>query len=434
MLSKLLKSLFVLLALLTGSLLILALVVIEDAPALQPRGAPTPEDVMTARAFVSDVKAAASPGQGDAPPLVTTEAELSSLVRLGVRLIPGFRGEVAVEPGRVAIRAALPVDLPGATRWLNLAVTVPEFEAGLTLGRVTLGPVAIPPALALELGRVGANLILGDGLGDRAVRAASRMHVAGDTVTVDLEIDRVGENGIIGGLFGALRGGQMPPDALVDSYHVRIREAMDRGDLPVTGSYLPYLVFTLTAAHQGASSQGASDAFTAAIFALTRICGAHDFQLLFGDVVTAGSAAARAWDTDCGRLTLNDRIDSRRHFTTAAAIQAASNRNVSVSVGEYKELRDTLKSGGFDFTDLAANNSGIRLADVFMGTPADRWPDLIARIKAEGDVIVPYDDIPQIMTGEEFSTRFGGIDSDSYTAILNMIETRIDGLALHAPL
>ena len=62
-------------------------------------------------------------------------------------------------------------------------------------------------------------------------------------MTVDLNIDDVGKNGIMRGVFGALRGNSMPPDGLTDAYYIRIREAMDRGDLPSRGSYLPYIVF-----------------------------------------------------------------------------------------------------------------------------------------------------------------------------------------------
>lgn len=433
MLSKIIRSLLVLVALLAGAVLALALVVVENEPIVQPQGAPTPEDVVITRSVVSDVKTAAGLNSETAQPLVVTQEDLSSVVRLGVRLIPGFRGKVVVEPWGVDMRASIPVPLPGASRWINLAVSVPQFADRVRLGRVALGSISVPPGLALELGRIGANVILGNGLGDRAVGAASGIRIAGDTVSVDLQIEDVGENGILGGIFGALRGDKLPATELIDAYHVRIREAMDRGELPERGSYLPYLVFTLDSALEGARTEGPSDAFTAAIFALTRICGAHDFPLLFGGLATGDVDTTRRWKTNCNRLTLNDRIDSRRHFTTAAAIQAASNRNVSVSVGEYKELRDTVKTG-FDFTDMAANNSGIRLANRFMAAPLENWPRLIARIEVEADVIISYDDIPQILTREEFSERFGELDSENYLVMVDRIERRIDALALHAPL
>ena len=91
-------------------------------------GAPTPEDVATARRVVGDIKRAARPGVEPAQPLVVTEEALESVLRLGVRLIPGFRGAVGVEPWGLEMRASVPLPLPGAQRWVNISVSVPQFE------------------------------------------------------------------------------------------------------------------------------------------------------------------------------------------------------------------------------------------------------------------------------------------------------------------
>lgn len=206
---------------------------------------------------------------------------------------------------------------------------------------------------------------------------------------------------------------------------------MDAGALPRDGSYLPYLLFTLDAALAGSKTEGIANAYTSAITALALVCGAGDFTLVVGGMVGSAFAEDRDWKTNCGALTLNDRIDSRRHFTTAAAIQAASNRGFAVSVGEFKELYDTVKSGGFDFTDIAANNSGIRLSNRMMSAPAADWPALIYLIQQEGDVIVAFDGIPQIMSAEAFEQQYQDVESPAYAAMLSTIETKIDALALH---
>jgi hypothetical protein len=83
---------------------------------------------------------------------------------------------------------------------------------------------------------------------------------------------------------------------------------------------------------------------------------------------------------------------------------------------------------------MAANNSGIRLAALFMATPAEDWPRLISRIEAEEDVIVSFDDIPRILSRQEFTARFGDIENERYMEMLGLIERRIDALSLHAPL
>jgi hypothetical protein len=206
---------------------------------------------------------------------------------------------------------------------------------------------------------------------------------------------------------------------------------MDDGTLPATGSFLPYIRFALDMALESAPDD-LPNAYTAAIFALSRACGARDFTLVVGRMAAIGPDKRR-WKVECDDLTLNRRVDSRRHFITAAAIEAASNRGFAISIGEFKELADSYRGGsGFDFTDIAANNSGIRMSDLFMSRPAADWPGLIDRLTAEGAVIVPFAGIPTHMDGAEFKARYTEIDSPAYAAEIARIEARIDALPLHA--
>jgi hypothetical protein len=141
-----------------------------------------------------------------------------------------------------------------------------------------------------------------------------------------------------------------------------------------------------------------------------------------------------AWQKDCTEITLANRIDSKRHFITAAAIRAASNRGVSIPIGEFKELYDTISgAGGFDFTDIAANNSGIRMSDLMMSQDIEQWHEILARIKSEDDLIISFDGIPGLMPEQEFKARYGDVESVRYMEVFNLIERRIDQLALHRP-
>jgi uncharacterized protein YfiM (DUF2279 family) len=138
------------------------------------------------------------------------------------------------------------------------------------------------------------------------------------------------------------------------------------------------------------------------------------------------------WTTSCEAMTLNGRVDSRLHFLISAALQAASNRGFSVAIGEFKELYDTLKnSGGFDFTDMAANLSGIRLSNVMMATPRKDWPARIALLETENDAIVAFEGLPHLMPDTEFAARYGDIDSPAYRETISRIEARIDRLDLY---
>jgi len=141
------------------------------------------------------------------------------------------------------------------------------------------------------------------------------------------------------------------------------------------------------------------------------------------------------WETDCTQVRFADRIDARRHFTTAAALRAASNRGVSVSIGEFKELYDSVgwEAGGFDFSDIGANQSGIRLSDRVMGGTRADLARTLELMEGEGDVLVDLARLPQIMLRGEFEARYGSIETEAYAEELARIERLIDEVTIHRP-
>ena len=421
---RVLKITTVLAALLVAIPAILGMMLLQSKPIVRSMSAPTSNDVVGARALAQASRQAAGP-------LVATETQLNSVIRLVSRFMPGFRGELMVARTDVEGKVSIPVPYSGETLWLNISATMPEFNQSLSLSSVMLGRISLPPSLALEIGRRGANLVIGGGFGDRLVKAASSMVIEEDRLILDTGFNRVGRDGIMLELLGTLRGSELPSPDEIDRYYKMIRKAMDNGVLPNEGSYFPYLQFTLEAALEGSRTEGGPNAFTSAMFALTYACGAKDFSLVVGEILGRDQVTGQNWTTDCSKLTLNGRIDTRRHFTTAAALQAASNRGFSIIVGELKELYDIVKSGGFDFTDIAANNSGIRMAHRFMSSPLQSWPTLLERLRSEREVIISFDDIPQIMLEQQFVASIGTIDSREYYTMIDRIEAKIDKLPLH---
>ena len=358
------------------TLVVFAVLVLENRPIVTKMSAPTPNEVVEARAFVHGVRSSIKSGVASSAEFETNEVELNSVIKLGAHIFSGFRGALTVDEAQVAVNVSIPVLLARNSKWVNVSATVPTFDRTLSLSSVKLGRFSLPPHLSLEVIRIGANIIFGDGFGDKVLTSASSMGVEDYRLTFVLEMNEMGHNGILRSVFGTMRGASMPGPQEVDRYYMLIREAMDRGDLPNEGSYLPYLLFTLEAALEGSRNESLQNAYTSALFALTRACGAEGFTHIVGGPVVSDFAQDKVWETDCRKLTLNGRVDSRRQFTTAAAIQAASNRGFAVSVGEFKELYDSMQSG-FDFTDLAANNSGIRMSNRFMhGLQRCRKPEL----------------------------------------------------------
>ena len=128
------------------------------------------------RQLVRDIRSASS---SDAV-LRTDAAQLNSAIRLGARFIDGFRGRVVVRPSDVLGEISLPVPWWNEQKWLNISGRAPAFEGSLVLSQVTVGSSDLPPAFALAMARIGANLSLGNHVGDKVLNAASAMQISED--------------------------------------------------------------------------------------------------------------------------------------------------------------------------------------------------------------------------------------------------------------
>lgn len=406
---------------------------VEDAPLVEAGPPPAPSDVVSARKLVRDLRLATNLQTDGGAPLTTTIPQLNSAVRLGARLMPGLRGDVTIDNNALIGRASVAVQWIGGQKWINVTGTIPEFDGTLSLQEVTVGGWVIPPDIALGTAQRIANLYFGNGIGNNLTSAATAMQIEGGDVAFSVSLSEMGDNGLVRNIFGSIRGEEFPAQEQIDAAYIRLRMAMDDGTLAVTGSFSPYLQFALQDALDNSGSDGLANAYTSAVFGLTRACGPRNFGTLVGRLAITTTAPDREWATDCTEITLNDRIDSRRHFIASAALRAAANRGISFAIGEFKELHDTVSgAGGFDFTDISANLSGIRLTDRFMGLPRDQWTASIASLKSETIYIIDFDGIPGLMPEDEFLQSYGTVESAPYQAMLRLIEGRIDQLSLHS--
>lgn len=427
------RRVLIVLILLTGGLVLsIGPLFLQETPSVAASPPPSAEDVAATRDLFRDIRAATQGDTASARIVMTDALQLNSAMRLGARFVKGFRGQVTTTGNVLRGEMSIPLPWWQGERWLNLSGSMPAFDGTLALRDITVGPTRVSPAFALGAARTGANLIFGNRFGDTIVQAVQAMTISGEEIAFRLNLDGMGKNGLMQSAFGTLRGTEMPGPQEIEAYHREIRAAMAAGDLPETGSFLPYLRFALDAAYENSTSETLPNAYTAAIFGLAKACGAKEFALIVGRLAFDVADFSSDWPARCDAVTFNGRVDSRRHFITSAALQAASNRGFSVSVGEFKELYDTISgAGGFDFTDMAANLSGIRLSNVLMTTPRADWPARLARLETENDVIVAFDGIPHLMPDTEFAARYGDIDSPAYREMIARIEAGIDALDLY---
>ena len=420
----------------SGGLAVLAfLLILEDAPIVAALAAPTPEDVAATRTFVQDVRKAADARVAEARVIEVTEAQANSVLRLSSRFWPGIRATAEVMPGGVLGVVSVPIPWVRGQKWINAEGFAPPFEGRARLEAVRVGGHSLPPDLLVEAGRIGANLVLGERAGDVLLSSAAQLDLDGTQMAITLDLTEDEKGQFISRLFGTLRDRDMPPGEEIDVYFTAVRRAMDEGRLPDDGSFLNHLRFVLEMAADRATDSTLPNAYTAAVFGLAKACGARDFTLIVGRLASDSLRDPNDWETECENVLFSGRQDTRRHFVTAAAIQAASNRGVAISIGEFKELHDSLNpnNGGFDFTDIAANNSGIRLSNLVMAGTVEDLRATIALMQGEPDVLPDLRAIPSILTRPEFEAQFGTIDSPTYQAMLGSIEDKISALSIHRP-
>jgi hypothetical protein len=431
-----LRAVALALLLVAGLVALAGALALERAPRVAAPPPPGMAEVAGARGALGGIVAAVEEG---APRLELSSEDLDAVWSVAGRLVPRARLATELAPGEVTLRASLPGPFG---RWMNLVAVVPSFDAGLTLARVRLGALPLPPRLTAWA--LGQGVERGLGLPAQvltlfypAVEArAGGVTLARPAGAPAAPAPSLGAGGgAVARLLATLRGAPMPTAADVAIYRTGLADDLSSGALRPKGSFLPHLTRTLArAAERGAApGRDIGTEATAALLALARDCGSEHIRPHVGRFLADGDALAAqpVGESPCGSAGFHGRVDQRRHFITAAALRAASTRHAAIVIGELKEL-DDMRGAGFDFTDLMANQSGIRLADRLLATPAGDWPALLARMTSEADVIGALDGLPGETPRDAFRDRIGGLDTPAYRDLFRLIEERIDRLPLHA--
>lgn len=133
--------------------------------------------------------------------------------------------------------------------------------------------------------------------------------------------------------------------------------------------------------------------------------------------------------------TLNGRSNLPLHFLYSVVMEILGNNNLSVSIGELKELHDAnLGGSGFDFTDLAADKAGSAFSLFLTSNKNDaiRGQILLAKVDYESLFFPDISDLPVPVKGEDFDLIIGSIRSIRYKKFNDIIDIKISELPLYS--
>lgn len=131
------------------------------------------------------------------------------------------------------------------------------------------------------------------------------------------------------------------------------------------------------------------------------------------------------------RVLLANRADLSLHFLYSAALQMLSSSQLSVQIGNLKEILDADTGGsGFSFIDLVADQAGTLLAE--------RLADIdIASVKSlsvaefEASFMPALSDFTEGLSEQDMKLNYDGFDGEQYQHMQQRINARLSQLTLY---
>ena len=358
--------------------------------------------------------------------VLISESQFESLMGFAQRALPGFQGAVEIDPGKTVIQASMALPAPADSLFINLTAQV--FPAdGVDIDYVRIGSLIIPGDTALSIAVWLVDKFTKSDVASTAANQITRVTMTDAELTLDMrpldellaQIDVAREN---------ISDGEDPLGELTTSYLAFLDDS-PLGNSPTPQTIAKYLNLVLSRAATLSDESTAVIHNQAALLSLAIYLGDHRISQLVGaSHPTPGDVAEPR-----APAVLAQRNDLAKHFTISAAIQILSQQNMTLAIGEFKELMDRAMGGsGYSFVDLAADMSGMAFARVASDPNSAQQVQAMAEARLRERDILPYiGGLPEGLSKAEFRRRYTEVDSPAYRKQVADIQQRIDNLALY---
>ncbi len=408
-----------LLSLLPLSVALLAWLSFESAPQVEVADTLTHEDIDRARKIIAQnnpnrLKA------GDIHTLSLSEKDLSLAANYLIRNTGSGGTIIKLLPNQLKLQASIQLPKNPINPYLNLKLTIAEIEAKTTVSELHIGQLPIPSRLA--------DFIL--------VEIIQYLFHSEDRKLIKSTIKKISlSNGYMQitykwkpELITKVKSHLISPkdQERIRSYYSKMSELTRQPGLRHRSSIM-YLMRPLFAHAQFRSKNGDPIAENrAALIVLASYVIPGGFNALMPKVSDLPLPRKHV-------LTLDRRSDFVEHFLGSAALAATGDAKLADAIGLYKEVADSKGHSGFSFTDLAADRAGTRFGEMATASVdhARSVQQLLASDAVEKDLIPKIRDLPENMTAQEFTQRFGKIGSPEFNKLKQQIELRISACKLY---
>ncbi len=404
----------------------------DAQPLVTPQGQMNADAVRHSKQLLSNLNAAMQNQTDQQWVFSANTDELNSAFALASRTLPGFRGQAQVTADGLTSFMTLPVAVLGNRYYLNASVQVRPSTGPLDIQQVTLGMLTVPGETALNLLGWFADRVWGPGKGAGLLAMVRSVQFQQDEVKVEVtrpggwDLQRLKQSGL--SVYRELFSSPAQTANLEFYYKIAAQYALTQPNSSLHG-YLQ-LLFRQAQARTAIYPDEAGRAQQenqAVLLAMAQLLGGHNLQLLVNEVKSAPGGKPP-------RVTLARRPDLQQHFIYSATIQVLTNKNVSDTVGQAKELLDSIKGGsGFSFVDLLADRAGVRFAQIAIGSPnsAAELQQFFSQERTEADLFPSKSRLPEGLSQQSFEQKYQSVDSVDYQKMLADIDQRLNALPLY---
>ena len=409
-------------ALITGLLAVVVLLmvlVLDTNPSVSANASEQIADADTVKKLLAQIRRSINDRERGHV-ITVSEQQVESLVGFVQRAAPYIHGTSAIQPDHGTIEASIAVPALVTTLYLNLEIKVLPADE-LAIDYVQIGSLSLPGPFAVGLVESALNIYTDSEIGTQAKEQITRVAMTDTQVAVSLKP----MDSFLMQLNEIRAGFDDERDELtkLTAYYLRYIAGREIALKKKPQPFNAYLNLIMARAREQSTQENVLQHNKAAVLALAIFIGHHRIANFVGDVQPDVEHALKP----ASSVLLRGRSDLSKHFIISAALKMLSEQDVTVAIGEFKELMDRGMGGsGYSFVDLTADLAGVEMARVLADPDtALRAQDTLAGTPDESIYMPEIDGLTEGLSKQEFTRRYEKVDSEAYLQEVEQIRARL---------
>ncbi|MBL6999626.1 MAG: hypothetical protein ISR73_07175 [Gammaproteobacteria bacterium] len=404
---------------------------LDDQPLVSSYQAISPETLRRAK---NTVKYSRQQFVNNSRGLVISIDQVSELLSLLSHLIPRLSTRLDKQNDQLLYAFTLRIPDNPVGRFVNVSIRFVDPQ-DLTSGTFSAGSISVSNKIGLKILALSLPLWLDQQSVEPVRRLIKKSRFNERLIFLEFT-DGIDRQVLLEDIFGQImqHQGKLLSDAEIKNiafYYGLLAQLANNNDKAVF-SVFDFIQPLLMAAsvRSYADPAAAARQNESALIALGLLLGDRQLVRALQNVVNIPTGSRKKIN-----VKLAGRKDLKLHFLYSSIIQILTNRGISLSLGEIKEISDMDRGGsGFSFVDIAADRVGLHFASIAID-PAGGALLLQNQLKTARSEASFFPDISLLaenLTQREFAQAYQNTESAAYFLVIDEIDRRIHALPLYS--